>query len=226
MTAKTTTSIKADILTNFPDNSTGLITPAITRSELNDIADSYLNISNTGSQDVTGPVNFIDTITVDGQKIFNGAYIALDASSTTTQNPSATDTPLKITFGAAQTNTDVSIDAAGKITYNTTGCYYAATYYRLGRSGSTAAAKLIIAYKVNGSWVGSASCSLIDTSDETVFLTFGGFYNMVAGDYVEVYIIRDSTGNNDGGLYAFTPALAGVPAIPSARTVISKMNSI
>jgi len=225
MTAKNQTDLKADVSTRFPDNTTKLISPLVTRAQFDDVVDSYINTVDVNPQDVAGPVNFLDSAAVLGEKVLNGAFDSLTAKSLSNQVPSATDTPLQVEFGAAQTNPDVTLTVGGRITFVTSGLYAATTVYRCGRGGASAAARLIIAYKINGNWVGSITATLLDTSDEAVSVTQTGFWNMTAGDYVDVFIIRDSSGNNDGGLYSFNPTLAGVPDVPSASTVIQKMTS-
>jgi hypothetical protein len=203
-----------------------LINPLVTRAQFDDVIDSYLNNTTTGSQTINGPVNFLgSTTTIGGNKILNGAFTSLDAKSYRNQIPSTTDTPLQIEFGAAQTNFNVTLTVGGRITFVTTGLYAATTIYRLGRSGSAAAANLVLGYKINGTWADVITTTLLDTSDSTVSITQTGLWNMNAGDYVDVYIIRDSSGNNDGGLYSFNPVLSGVPNVPSASTIIQKLTS-
>jgi hypothetical protein len=224
MAAKSKTTLSAGIQSAFPDNFTGDITEEVLRDQQQDIVDSMLCLKGVISQTAECPVDFWDA-KLAGEYPFNSATVSLAASSTTTQTPSATDTATQITFGAAQ-NTgadDVMIDAAGKITYNTTGVYFAATQFRVGRSTATATANLVIAYKVNGSWVESISGSIIDNADNTFTVSTSGYHNFTAGDYVEVFMIRDSSGQNDGGIYAFNPVLSGVPDVPSCRTKIVKM---
>lgn len=216
MTAKTTFDIKNDIIANFPDNIVKAITASVTRSELNDIADSYVNKTDSALQTVTGPVEFSSGITSGGNPVIFGLSQILYKESLVNQIPSATDTPLQINYGAASPGPTISIAASGKITYHVTGTYYYNCKYRIGRSASTGSAHLIIAYKLNGSWVSSFDAVYLDTLDDSSTINFSGFADMTSGDEVEVFLIRDSSGNNDGGLYFFDPVLSGVPTIPSA----------
>ncbi len=221
---KNTSDLKTDIDTRFPDNTTRLINPTVTRAELYDMVDSALNKEDTSAQTINSDLDVIGALTVGSVPVLTSAYVALNAQSTSTQNPSATDTIHQIEFGPAQSNSDITLTVGGRITYVTGGLYQATTIFRCGRSGSTSAAKLVIGYKINNVWASAITCTLLDTSDEVVSVTSSGFYEMSAGDYVDVYIIRDSTGNNDGGLYPFDPTLAGVPNVPSASTIIRKFS--
>lgn len=228
MTQRTKSSLSSTKNTSFADNTSGAITPAVLRTQQQDIIDSVLVLDNGATlQTVASEVDF-DNLKFNSLHPFNSATVVLSAQSTSNQAPSATDTATQITFGAAQgTGADhVMIDSAGKITYNTTGIYWAATQFRIGRSGSTATAHLILAYKLNGAWVASLGGSILDNADNTFTISTAGFFSFTAGDYVEVFMIRDSSGQNDGGLYSFNPVLSGVPDIPSCRTNIYKMVSV
>lgn len=226
MAAKDVTDLKVDIASRFPNNTTRLISPSNTRNEFNDLVDSNLNKVETANQSVASLTDFVNGVKSDGFVCWNGAHVALNAYSTSDQVPSALDTPLQITYGAAQTTSYITLTSGGRITYDVGGIYHTTTYYRFGRTSSTGSANLIFAYKVNGSWVGSSSCTLLDNASQSDFITLTSFYEFTAGDYVDVYVIRDSSGNNDGGLYSFNPVLSGVPDTPSARVVITKMSTI
>lgn len=100
--AKTKSEIFTLIGQELPDNTTGLITPAKLRGVLTQMADSPI-------------------YTTPGVKEVE----VLRASSTVTQAPTAVDTALQLTFGAAQggASDPVMINAAGLVTFNTAGNY-------------------------------------------------------------------------------------------------------
>ena len=100
--ALTKSQIFTSIGTNLPDNTSGAITPAKLREVLTQIADAPIYAA-AGVKEVE----------------------VLRAASTATQAPSAVDTALQLTFGAAQGSASdpVMINAAGTVTFNTAGNY-------------------------------------------------------------------------------------------------------
>jgi len=228
MAVKTKVELAASKNALFADNITGDISAQDLRNQQGDVIDSLLALNNGGSsQNVQSEVDF-DNLKFNSLMPFNDANVVLVAFSAINQAPTLTDTPVQVVFGAAQGSVSdpVMIDAAGKITYNQTGIYFAANQFRIGRTGSVATAQFILAYKLNGAWNESMSASIIDNADNTFTVTTSGYFSFTAGDYIEVFMIRDSIGNNDGGLFAFNPALAGIPDIPSCKTKIYKMVNV
>ena len=90
--AKTKSELFALIGANLPDNTTGEITPEDLREVITQIADSMMYAA-AGVKEVE----------------------VLRVASTATQAPSAVDTPLQLTFGAAQGSASdpVMLSAAG-----------------------------------------------------------------------------------------------------------------
>lgn len=71
MTSKTTSDLKTDIDTRFPDNTTRLINPTVTRAELYDIADSLVNKEDTTPQSINSDLDIGGELTVGGENITN-----------------------------------------------------------------------------------------------------------------------------------------------------------
>ena len=149
----------------------------------------------------------------------------------TSQEPSAIDTELQIEFGAAQTLTDVSLSAAGRVTFNTAG-NYTIEFNATTNSGIGAIDKMsviMIAMKINGTLFGTpvgyvTPLNVTKSSTETRSNTFN--YTALATDKLEFFVIRDGFGENLGGLSNIRIA-SGSPLtdnVPSASLIVSKLS--
>lgn len=152
----------------------------------------------------------------------------LDAESTAaSQLPSGTDTPLLVEFGPAQfgPSDPVQIDGTGVITVNEAGLYYVRAEFSFGRSGGASTAILHFRSLLNDVQdhhtvsVQLSSATAVHTNVDT------NWYNLEAGDTLKFQVMRDSAGNNDGGLYKTDPTLAGWLDSPSARVVITRFTT-
>lgn len=77
MSQKTKTSLKAGVASNFPDNTSGAISPLVTRTQHIDEIDSALNLLETALQTVTGQVNFTGGLQVSGANITASPFILI-----------------------------------------------------------------------------------------------------------------------------------------------------
>ena len=151
-----------------------------------------------------------------------GGATILAAPDFTDQLPSAVDTPLQVTFGPAQTITELDLDAAGTLTCLVAGWYTFLWNIRFGRTSGTGVAQLLYRVLINGTQVGnSISSNLTTSSDVTPFSVSAGL-NLSVNDVVAAEVMRDSGGNNDGGLANFVPVLGTWVGSPSADLRIDK----
>jgi len=224
MAAKDIADLKTEVSTNFPNNTAKFISPTRQRSVFNDVIDSYVNTVDTTAQEINSDLNVIGSLTVNSQPVVYGitTYIS-QASTATSQLPGATDTPLLIAFGTGVVTAAVTTATGGTITFNETGTYFVEARFRVGRAGSAAWARLVITQSTNGAYVDSISASLLDDANSSAMVVHSGFHDMTATDTMTFHIIRDSAGDNDGGLYLFNPALVGVPNVPTAYLSIQKV---
>lgn len=189
---------------NLPDNTTGLITPAKVREVATQLADSA--------------VNAID-----------GAYEieVLRAYSTVTQTPTALDTPLQVTFGAAQNaSTDpVMINAAGLVTFNEAGNYAVRIKLQAGRTGASGTSILLARLLKNGAQYGVPAAAKLITAEDIFPMESRVVFNVAAGDTIAAQIARDSGGTNYGGVFAVTPMTLAWGAAPSALIVVSRLEA-
>ena len=146
----------------------------------------------------------------------------LNAESYIDQNPTAVDTPLQLTFGAAQSNAEVSVDASGAITFHKGGHYSFQLGLQPGRSTGTGEAILFVGWLINGSPVGNTVSFTMKDIDFSFPFRSSFEYDIPAGAVVTSELIRDSAGVDDGGVRALSPTLAGRPSTYSAAVTISK----
>ena len=165
---------------------------------------------------------FLDWTQVANKPTSSGYQAKLSAFSSVNQNPSAVDTPLQITFGSAQTTADVSISSAGVITFNTSGNYLIDIFLRFGRSTSTGNAILLNRILKNGAQILNSNGVILSAATQTIPFSAAIPLTMAAGDTITMEVARDSSGTNDGGLFAISPTIAGWNIVPSATVVVNK----
>ena len=147
----------------------------------------------------------------------------LVATSTVNQLPSGLDSPLQVSFGAAQgTSGDaVMIDANGLITFNQTGLYLINGYGNIERQGSSGGVTVtLFRFLVNG--VQSSSTNGVELDSTGVMFPYEITIPInitTAGTTMSFEIMRDSSGVNNGGLYTHTN-LGGWSNVPSAEISI------
>lgn len=202
--AKTKSELFALIGANLPDNTTGEITPEDLREVTTQIADSMMYAAGVREVEV------------------------LRVASTAIQAPAAVDTPLQLTFGAAQGSASdpVMLSAAGLVTFNQAGAYALRLKLQCGRTGSTGTSILLSRLLVNGAQLGSAAAVKMTQTDATTPTESRVVLNVTAGQTFTAQIMRDSAGSNFGGVY---PHAATVPAwgtAPSALLVISRLEPV
>lgn len=200
---------KSDMFTligsNLPDNDSGAITPAKLREVTTQLADSMLYAA-VGMKEVE----------------------VLRAPSTVVQAPSAVDTPLQLTFGAAQNSAanPVMINAAGLVTFNTAGNYAVRIKLQCGRTGATGTSILLSRILLGGAQFGSAACVKLTQTDATTPTDSRVVINATAGQTFVVQIMRDSAGSNFGGVYPQVATVTAWGTAPSALLVISRLEPV
>ena len=203
--ALTKSQIFTLIGTNLPDNTSGAITPAKLREVVTQIADAPVYAA-AGVKEVE----------------------VLRAASTATQAPSAVDTALQVSFGAAQGSASdpVMINAAGTVTFNTAGNYAVRIKLQNGRTGATGTSILLSRILLNGVQVGSTAAVKMTQTDATTPSESRVVLNPTAGQTFQVQIMRDSAGSNFGGVYPQTATVAAWGVAPSALLVISRLEPV
>lgn len=203
--AQTKTQLFTLIANNLPDNTTGAITPEKLREVTTQITDSML-FAAAGVKEVE----------------------VLRAASTVAQAPSAVDTPLQVSFGAAQGSSSdpVMINAAGLVTFNQAGNYAVRVKLQCGRTGASGTSILLSRLVLGGAQLGSAACVKLTQTDATTPTDSRVVMNPTAGQTLQVQIMRDSAGSNFGGIYPQTATVTAWGTAPSALLVISRLEPV
>lgn len=203
--AKTKSELFALIGANLPDNTTGVISPEDLREVMTQTADSMMYAS-AGVKEVE----------------------VLRVAATATQEPTAVDTPLQLTFGAAQGSASdpVMMSAAGLVTFNQAGAYALRLKLQCGRTGATGTSILLSRLLLNGAQLGSAAAVKITDTDATVPTESRVVLNVTAGQTFAAQIMRDSAGSNFGGVYPHVAAVTAWGTAPSALLVISRLEPV
>lgn len=136
--------------------------------------------------------------------------LLINAESTAdAQEPPTTDTPILVEFGPAQAVTDVSMSAVGALTFNTTSKYQININAHYGRTGGVGTSNLLFRLLLDDVGMGSALAAKVDNANVLVPWSSTFIVEATAGQVLTAELMRDSAGNDSGGIYAFTPALAG-----------------
>lgn len=205
MMAKTKSEMFALIGANLPDNTSGAITPEKLREVTTQLADSMLYAA-AGVKEVE----------------------VLRASSTVAQAPTAVDTALQLTFGAAQgTASDpVMINAAGLVTFNVAGNYAVRIKLQQGRTGSTGTSILLSRILLNGTQYGSPAAVKMENPNVIAVTESRVVLDVTAGATFSVQIMRDSSGNNSGGVVPQAATVTAWGTSPSTLLVISHLEPV
>lgn len=190
------------IANNLPDNTIGQITPEKLREVATQTADSMLY----GVKEVE----------------------VLRAPSLVAQAPAAVDTPLQVSFGAAQgAPTDpVSISAAGLVTFNAAGNYAVRVKLQAGRTGASGVSILLSRILLAGAQYGSPAATKLVSADVTIPIESRVVINATAGQTFAVQIMRDSAGTNFGGIYPQAATVTAWGTAPSGLLVISRLEPV
>ena len=149
----------------------------------------------------------------------------LNTTDTDNQLPSGLDTPLQVLFGIAQgTIADpVMVDALGNITFNESGIYLFNGYANFERQGSSGG-NAVIAFRALLNGVQAGVTKMVELKDVGTSVPYDLTLpiNATAGDVLTWEIMRDSSGVDQGGLYAHT-LLGGWSNVPSVSVSIYKI---
>lgn len=193
------------------------------RHEAKGASTASANMVCTANGDGTTKFAFLDyanLVNVPNTHGYN--RILIGSSTAASQLPSATNTPQKVEFGAAQSVTGCSLAVDGTLSFVTTGEFIVVASLTFGRAALTGVGKLVSRTMVNGAQDGPSK--LVSLPDENAVHNLHIIRPIaVAGSgsfYVEFY--RDSSGVNIGGLYKTTPAVAGWSDVSSASIQVYK----
>lgn len=149
--------------------------------------------------------------------------VVLSGADTTIQNPTGIGAPLKITFGAAQANPEVSVNALGDISIDVTNEYFFRFEYQPGRNNNGGVAEIYFRVLVDGVQTGeSIKASLNVLNDDFPVVVSTPPLDLISGQVVTAEMVRSITGSNDGSLFPNAPVQAGWTDAPSALVTVTR----
>jgi len=135
------------------------------------------------------------------------ATSVLSSIDNTNQEPSGLDSPLQVTFGAAQkaASDPVMLDALGNITFNQAGLYLFNGYGNFERQGSSGGVTVTL-FRALLNGVQTGPTKGVELSGTGIMFPYELTLpiQVSAGDVLTWEIMRDSSGVNAGGLYIHT----------------------
>ena len=149
------------------------------------------------------------------------AETILRGASFATQDPVALDTPLQIEFGAAQPPV---LDLVGTFIAPDDGQYEIHYFLQYGRTGAGGVSWLLFYVELDGFQVGDTALAKLDGANDDVPMQSDFTIDLLAGQEVKAYIVRDSQGNNSGGLMTETPTTA-INGVPSATITVERVKN-
>lgn len=179
----------------------------------------------TGSGTINGVINGMP-FGLHRQKPFE--ITELSALSLSDQPPLGLDTPLQVEFGASQGSTSdpIELKSNGAILIHKANQYTFRFFIQYGRTGSGGASMLFFKLLIDDVQAGNSIFTKLDGTGDDLPLFVDRTFNLTAGQVVTVEIIRDSQGNDSGGLFATTPTLSDWNTAPSAKVIVSSESLI
>lgn len=139
----------------------------------------------------------------------NHALLLNCESTAASQEPTSTDTPIQVEYGASQAVAKVSMASNGALTFVEAGKYQININAHYGRSGASGTSYLLFRLLMDGIAFGGTLASKIDSANTLVPWSNTFIIQAQAGQVLTTELMRDSAGNDSGGLYKVAPTLAG-----------------
>lgn len=157
--------------------------------------------------------------------VFRETTLISGFSTASSQQPSGTDSPLQIEFGAAQgtVSDPVMLSALGAITFNQAGQYIINYVSHYGRTGVVGTSILFTRSLINGVVVGNSRSATITDATQILPFALRVKIDVDVGDVLTLELIRDSAGDNSGGFFQSDPTASGWPNSPSASIEIARL---
>tara|TARA_R110002012_G_scaffold67699_3_gene176311 strand:+ start:1172 stop:1756 length:585 start_codon:yes stop_codon:yes gene_type:complete len=180
-------------------------------------ATSEIGVMTEGLGHPLWPVEDTLSRTVETQEV-------LKTSSFDVQDPAGLGVALQVQFGAAETNQFFDVSSAGAITCLVAGEYSLNAKFSVARTGgSQGESQLYVRGLLNGSQVGDSVHTIIDSTRIEINMYLEAIRFLDVGDVITCEIIRDSDGNNSGGLDPGVPDVPNWNPAPSASMRITRL---
>lgn len=139
----------------------------------------------------------------------------ISASRSVNILPVALDTEITAGFDSNVSNSDVSINSSGLITITTPGVYLCTFNMNFGRISAVGTAYLAARLLKNGSQFGFTQGATLADNVNSRPMQANLELTLAASDTLQVQVMRDSAGANEGGLIAIPITKVGWGGIPS-----------
>jgi hypothetical protein len=150
----------------------------------------------------------------------------LFAASFVNQAPVAVDTPIQATFGSAQSNAFIDLDALGTVTFLQAGLYQVEVRATLGRATNPGNAIFLARSRLNGVQIGNSfHANLPDNQIQTPLFAATTIAANI-NDEFSVEIARSSLGNNSGGLFMQASGPLGWNDSPSIQIIVTRITAV
>lgn len=150
------------------------------------------------------------------------SFIALQSSDFTNQEPSGVGVARQVTFGSYATNSTITLEADGEVTFKVKGRYHAEIRLQIGRVGVAGTSLILVRCLKNGVQYGGGSAFKLADAEVLLPCVAILHLDMEIDDTLKFQIMRDPSGDNSGGLYMTDPS-DGWNNIPSANITITKI---
>lgn len=192
---------------------------ALTGADLHEVKGAAAASANTILKaDGAGSASFVLPTTLTNVSVTS----ILSNSNTADITPVVVDTPIDATFSGTVSNSDVTMDASGLITVNTSGVYHVTFNLNFSRTAGAGTAILAARLLVNGSQFGFTQSVVQPDSVTARPVQITIIKPFTAADNMKVQIIRDSAGINNGHLDAQAITLADWGDVPSYWVRVAK----
>lgn len=149
--------------------------------------------------------------------------IVLFSGDETDQEPPGLDDPLQVLFGDALVTPQFDLDALGNIKCLEEGAYTVRFRFLVGRTGGAAStSNIFLRAMLNSLQLAPPVHAIIDNQFTEIPLTFEGPLILDVNDVLTVQMVRDSSGNDSGGLYSAVPTTVPWGLSPSAVVTITR----
>jgi hypothetical protein len=160
---------------------------------------------------------------VEGGQTFVVTEELLLGESFVQQAPVGLGVALQVEFGPLQNLPDFTLEADGTLTVLTTDEYSFRVKFSVGRRGlPVAVSQIYIRGLLNGVQTGSSVHAIIDNPDIEIPIFISGTVAFTVGDVLTFEIVRDTDGNDSGGLEPGNVDVVGWMDSPSAQMVINR----
>ena len=151
---------------------------------------------------------------------------ALQAASFVDQDPPGLGITTQVTLGDVQSTPFFSVDALGNVTCLATDEYTLRSRVGLGREGVVGESQLYLRFLINGTPTAYSVVAILDNLRIEIPATFEGAFSLTAGDVLTFEMIRDTDGDNSGGLRAGIPDVVGWNPSPSVLLTITRFVTV